>query len=87
MERLSQVIRCGEVNGQTQYIGTTNSKLEWKYLRREKTNIFRLVTCCTWGTEGLNRYEVNEVVKKCEALIEQFKRENGLEDAESDTTA
>ena len=51
MERLGQVIPYGEVDGQTQYIGTTDSKAEWKNLRRRR---------------ALNRYEKDECIKKLE---------------------
>lgn len=70
MRRLGQVLPCGAVDGQTQYIGTTDSEEEWNSIKKEKQHLDFF-----WmeddGVLGLNRYEATEVLLEIEKLIEK----------------
>lgn len=66
MESRGQIIVYNKRNGENCYIGTTESRDEWK-------KIWRSEDFSTWHLRGRNRYEKARIITKLNELIVAYK--------------
>ncbi len=72
MEGKGQILPCGVEQYQVRYIGTTESKKEWKSLRAEK-NPFQLKISEDFGMKGMNAFECEQQYDWMMEVIEEAK--------------
>lgn len=76
MLKKHQIIKGSSADGREQFIGTTDSREEWKQLARErKLAKSPLAVVEDFGLSGLNRYEEDAAMDEMLKMIDEKKKE------------
>ncbi len=76
MLRKSQIIGFRDTDGQIKFVGTTEDKAEFEWIRSTKINpLFDITLSSAFWTAGMNKYELQKSKNEMTEIIEKKKKE------------